>query len=1125
MITLFQKTKKIVAVFAVVALLVVQNSVLVLGLGAFSRIRQIDTVEAIYNSTEITLSNSHFENPTSSSYPITASSWTKLDEDQAVTAGLINTSQSVYDQNLEDYNLTFNPGKASEVAQDENKVLMLNAQTTSTKMGYQSSSFVLAKNGYYTVEAWVYTQNYDGIVANASMYLTGDSQVEESANSKLLAINTQGVWKKYTFYVETSELSDKAFRLELYLGAKTSILSQGAVFFDNVKVLSHSHDMYYTLINNINYTDTNYSILNLKQNKVANAINNADFEEITFTGWETLTANNSIADSENMINGAFYVDANFNSTLTGVTQSPTNANRYDNQKALLINNQVPASIGFKSSDIVIEQHKLYKLNVWVKTGELTNGATIKLVENKEEEPLTSVFENVKTTANTNEKYGGWVQYAYLIEGSVFEDATVNLELWLGNDSQTEAGYVFYDNVELYELTTDEFNSLGTSTTVKELSLSKASQSPSIANGTFNEVIVSDVSESYPYQAKSWTITSNSENYEFAQTQNGIINTKTAHFNNYSANYSFVNPGNTFGQAQDEISDNVMVVNNLTATSQIITSQNKTLNASSYYQLNFTLQTQALSQNEVSIALRANATPVYTLHQLESNLAWTKYSIYIKTGLSGFDANFQLLLGSKLNEITGAAFLDNVTLSEIDAADYTNAIVNNTNKKVDFTYENFTTTSSTSVNGLYEALQFTGTNVSNTATELLQTGVLDTTNFNQTYFAGLDNPQSASETQNNVLVIASHDDAHYSYTSNLTYTLSANKYYKFTVFVKTNNLSQQETNQTKDENEQVVPYGVSIALTGFNNKFTGINTQQNQISNNYQEYSFYVSVASDKTTNLVLSLGDANALTKGYAFFSNISLTEVQEEAYSEALTLLASENPPANLLNLENAEVETDEEETEDPDENSGINFDFLLFPTLMFGLALIIAIIAYALRQIKFNRIIRRRIKTEIYDRNRTLSVDHERREVVKERQAKLLKLKEQLSQIQQELDQNEQAFKRSKQETKEVELTKAELDKTKEFNEKQLKAYKQKQKAALRKKRQQEYLEKRERLQKEFDRIEKEIEKLEREERIMFEKYRNYKAQVKAIKLEIKQKTKEARIKRKLKRKKAQEKKKGLK
>jgi hypothetical protein len=239
-----------VAVFAVVALLVVQNSVLVLGLGAFSRIRQIDTVEAIYNSTEITLSNSHFENPTSSSYPITASSWTKLDEDQAVTAGLINTSQSVYDQNLEDYNLTFNPGKASEVAQDENKVLMLNAQTTSTKMGYQSSSFVLAKNGYYTVEAWVYTQNYDGIVANASMYLTGDSQVEESANSKLLAINTQGVWKKYTFYVETSELSDKAFRLELYLGAKTSILSQGAVFFDNVKVLSHSHDMYYTLIKN-----------------------------------------------------------------------------------------------------------------------------------------------------------------------------------------------------------------------------------------------------------------------------------------------------------------------------------------------------------------------------------------------------------------------------------------------------------------------------------------------------------------------------------------------------------------------------------------------------------------------------------------------------------------------------------------------------------------------------------------------------------------------------------------------------------------------------------------------------------------------------------------------------------
>ena len=88
----------------------------------------------------------------------------------------------------------------------------------------------------------------------------------------------------------------------------------------------------------------------------------------------------SVADSEYAINGVYNIDDNFNATETGVDASPTNANIYGNTKALLINNINPASIGYKSSDILIEQHKLYRLSLLVKTSNLTNGATIKLIQ-------------------------------------------------------------------------------------------------------------------------------------------------------------------------------------------------------------------------------------------------------------------------------------------------------------------------------------------------------------------------------------------------------------------------------------------------------------------------------------------------------------------------------------------------------------------------------------------------------------------------------------------------------------------------------------------------------------------------------------------------------------------------
>ena len=1160
---LLKKSKKIILIFAVFLFLIAQNYSLVLGFGFLSKLNKIDKVYAAYNSTEISLSNSNFENPTSTSYPVTLNSWSKLEDNSSVISGAINVLQGVYDENYTDYELpsSENPSKPSVVNENENKVLMINAKTTSAKLGYQSASFVLSKGGYYTVSVWVYTKN-----SAASLYLTGDNEVINNDNSEFLGAITNGVWKQYTFFVQTGEIANKTLNLELYLGAKDgSILSQNAVFFDEVEIMSHSHDMYFTQIANLNPAENNYSVLNLTETKVNNAITNANFETglaNDTTGWTVLSENNSIPNSEYAVSGIYYIDNNFSSEDTQVATSPTNANRYNNHKALLINNIDAASIGYKSSDILIEQHKIYRLSVWVKTGDLTNGATLKLVQHENSDiistPVTKTIENIKTINATNEKYENWIQYSFLIKGNVFDNSYVNLEFWVGSEEKTETGYAFFDEVELYELTTAQYNSTSAGTTVSKVDLFNFSATPTVTNGNFNNITIDDTTNTYPYTPSDWNL---SLGTDYGVVKNGVINTKTSHFNANSTNYSFANPGNLNNQVNDEISNNVLVMGNVTQTSQTYKSSNLTLNASSYYLLSFYLQTQALSENALSVQLLSGTTPIYTLNKLESNLTWTKYNLYIKTSETTLTSNLALKLGNNEQLITGYAFFDNFRLDTATATDYTNAVTSDTNKKIDFGYENFNSIGTVATNGLYAPLNYTGNNSSSVSNEFIKAGILNTdefTNF-ESNFIGLENPNSANSENKNVLMIGSSVDTHYTYTSNLSYTISANTHYKFSVFVKTQGLTQLEENQQLDDNNQVIPFGASVTLSNFDKAFTAINTQLNSVENEYEEYVIYILSVSEKSTNIIFSLGNENAYTKGYAFFSNVSLVKIDEEEYDEAVTLLQGDNPPTNILNIQDEEIEEPEEE-EDVD-NEGIDFDFLLLPTLLLGVALLIAIIGYSIRQIKFTRIIKKRIKTEIYDRNRTLAVDHERREVVKQRQERLLKLKEELNQITLELEENEKAFKLLKQEEtplsqnnqqKVLEKLKAfslkqqkELEKKEtKYSEAQLKALKEKQLKAqkafeqkeqkrakklqneiVKQEKQKQYLEKRERLQKEFDRITKEIEKLEREERLMFEKYQNYKAQVKAIKQEIKEKTKKERIKRKLKKQQMRDKKKQAK
>ncbi|MGD9901349.1 MAG: hypothetical protein AB7S44_02295 [Spirochaetales bacterium] len=1148
----FLNFKSITAITLILALFVMQNSPLIFGFGLFSKTSEIGKVNAIYSPTEITLSNGDFENPTSSVYPIIPNSWTSVGSSGGITSGLIDVSQSVYDEHLDEYNLDFNPGKPLSAPTGEDQILMINAESANLSYGYKSSSFVLSSNGYYTISFYVKTQDVNGISSTASVYLDGDDQITNSDNSKLLSINTYGEWELYKFFVETDSITSQTLNLEFYLGSQNDFTSQGAVFFDEVHIYSVSNDTYYSEINAIT-TQNNYKILNLKEGVVSNAVVNGDFEqtindpETANIGWERLTANNSMPDSEYAVNGVYYIDGNFNSELTQVATSPTDANIYDNTRALLINNINPASIGFKSSDILIEQHKLYKLSVYVKTSDLENGAILKLIQqnpygedNTSYTPVEESITGINTTTKTSVKYENWIEYSFLIRGNMFVDSYANLEVWVGDEDTSEVGYAFFDNVTLTEVTTDQFETLSSGSNVQEADFASSATALTIDNGTFNDVTINTLADTYPYTASNWTQGSDSTNFEYVNSTNGVINTNTAHFNDIKTNTTnydgFSNPGNLNNVVNDDISNNVFMIGNESITSQYFISESTSLGASAYYEFSFYIQTQSLSANNVSVLINTDTTTLITLNGLESDLTWTKYTTYIKTPADALTVTVKLVMGTTEQEISGFAFFDNVVMNNIDEDAYVAAKTaggDNTNF-VDLNYENFGAISSNINGGLYTPLNYTADNVNDVNAEFIRAGVLDTANYeaSESNFPGLVNPLSASETNSNVLMISSTDDIYYTYTSDYTYSLIADSYYQVTIYVKTFGLSQLAENTETNDDDETIPYGASIALSGITDSFIGIDTQANQTVNDYVAYNFYINTTTAQTFNIILGLGSANGLTKGYAFFSNISVESIDEDTYTSGVALLSNEYPATNVINYVGESTDTTDTDTDTTDETATSSFDYLLIPTLLLGISVIIAVLGYAIRQINFSKLVRKRIGSQIYDRNRTLAIDHERREVVKERQERLAKLKEDLKELQNQLDLNEKQYKIEIAEFKEAQIAKeekeiAEIKTEAQTENKKVDGAKVKAQKLVRKEenrrfkleKQKMYDEKRAKLMQEFEQIEKEIEKLEKEEQVLFEKYRTYKAQVKAIKYEIKQKQKDAYAKNKLKRQQARE------
>lgn len=999
---------------------------------------------ASYSQTQTLISNNDFSNYSTSSTPYVPNSWTYENplSNQNIKAGVINVSESEFPTKSEDYKLSQNPGTVSGASTNKDdatfKHLMINSFLGRSRAGYTSGTFTLSANSYYQIEVILKTVDN----AQASIYVNGLSN--KKVDASITGIINYNWDTHYYIFIETNDFTTENVSLGLWLGGQSDDqVAQGAALFNKVSITQFSKTTFDSTIANANANTS--KIVSLKNNVyIEDAIENANFsqasgEKSAIPGWKILeSAQNDEKQHYKIVDTNGYnaqVD-----TVKGIANPGTN-NMTTDSRVLYINNITESKFGLESSAFNLPQNEFYRLTVWTKSNaNVGGGATLKLVEvnpNPDNTDFVATTASITcaTTQTSAPALGDWSMNTFFIEGHPLKDSLVKLQIWLGEETAT-TGYVFVDNITLEKVSYAVFES-ASNAGAKKYSYNENNTGYTISNGNFNETKKSNTELTYPLAATNWELTT-SNNVDPEQTTCGVVNTKDANFellknqfNTYGI--SIANPGLTpnqviTGATTANSSNNVLLIGNPVETTQSYSSQNFTLSASSYYKLSVLVNTQLSVANPsmddcgAYVEIANENFPIYRENNIRTNSDWETKTIYFKTDVVEQSVTIKLAL----NNAQGYAFFDDVKLETSTETEF-NALSKST-PKVDLSKEQFNLFDRNSTNVLNNLYNWSSSNSNNA---IVKFGALNVSG-NVDSVINISNP--GSKTNENVLMIFALEDTNFKATQKSTYSLNVGEYYKISVNVKTVNISQEQ--HSYNEKNEIIPFGATIGLTGFDKNFTGINTQTDaNYNNDYVTYTFYLSPDGSTTTGLELSMGTENNLAKGYAFFDEVTFAKIDEVEYLAAQN--ATENKNVIILNQVNPD-----KETETGSEFAGSEWNWIIIPTLLTGLAIVIALVGSMVRQFKFTK--KPKIKTS-YDRRKTLEVELNKRErialrneIISELNKEFLDIDGEIAELNSKLEQEKQKLiqlqnerKAEHNKVKQAIIIEKQLA-TKEFNEK---------------------------------------------------------------------------------------------
>lgn len=948
-----------------------------------------------------------------------------------------------------------------------------------------------------------------------SIYLSGlTSENIDNENDYKFEMITSTNWTTLYFFVATGNKSETV-TLDLWLGGENNLASTGVVFYDDVQVYKYSENLFWQNYANY-YSDLSYNkyiydkdgnIISTQSNKCTKLIDgrtsivditpenaNFDFEINTnpnkLNGW-TFISNSGNAQILNTIVPESFKEVGYGfvgNNLSVDYDKDTKEIKKNSKSLVLYTNKTASAVGVQANkSIDIKAHGYYKIKVHAKVSSLKQGkAYVTLKENnniyskdfglnEDNYPLASKTSTGISNNSSNIFNNNFNVVEFYVKGGNLYDSQIDIQLWLGTESEKAIGCVVFDDITVEQISYTEYSENSESGNV--LTLGKTYDELSINNGYFNEATESDNKFTYPIAPAEWTIENKGVN-----ATSGIINTYNKYYSEYQTKFNdgeegyawarFANPANV----KDQIySNNLFMFYNSTKTNQTLKSPVIELNANSYYKITFdykVLNTIVGSDAYLTVEMYDEFDNLlFSADKINSEGKWSTYEIFINTFEGTADSYLKISFGTNDKKVQGIAYLDNFELTTIDQSifDAKNQERENIIKSIFDMEEALSGNLSTeeyeniqnSIDELNEQLNLTSViNMSNfylnLPTNIYGSPLIGSSNTAYTSSSNSSNPYDAPiggivkgkelDIDSNALMIHTPSIGSYSLTSNYYIEFKASTYYALTFKLKTSFVYQNENKDIKEhskyDEDKKYNYGVTFGLNKFEYA-TNLMYTANEDEDEYKTYTLYFYTDETVLSQLYFALVSDDEITAGEAIVYDLHLYNsennsdiISAEIYNEAKKEQEDEEYDVNsstkyVASLSEDDTETSEDDTETSKEEdskkSSINFNWLLIPTIITALAIIIAVVGTVLKKIKIKKIeIKRK---ESYDRKSTVHRNVIRVKAEKQRNAEVKAVEHDIEIYKNQLTQLETEHKMKVVEDRKINGSKVTKDIEKEF------------------------------------------------------------------------------------------------
>ncbi len=936
--------------------------------------------------------------------------------------------------------------------------------TCSLEYDSASNKFKVAPLTQFYVQTDVYTSLND--FAFGSVVIDGLKDADgKPVKAEFLKVNS-GAWTTLYFFIATGNQS-QTINLDLWLGTEDEG-STGVVFFDDVKAYQYSENEFFKQYQNYvgrkyyqaEYRDNSIvsdsfpctQILDLRTEKEIldvvkglnfnfeddNLQNPSSLEKWTLEKGHAQIFNTDTAYRDfKTITGFDYVGSNYACTAV-----------IDGEKVEISNNKKLLAVWANDSvskvtsgNIAIGANQIYKITVQYKVSGITSGNAYIFVKengsvvydkdgyNRSENDYTLAAEVASSGFSTNPDNDFINDYGtveFYVKGGAHFNSSVNLSLGLGKDDENATGCVLFDDITIEEASSTEYSSA-----TNKIELDTKSGSQTITNGNFRNVTVPD-DKTCPYTADGWTVSSGLEkNLQFA----GVINTDPNQYKEFKKLYdklknqgvedksnpyywtTYDNPKASNGKAEP---NNVMMLLNCEDNYQTLSSSTFSLEKTKSYLVTFMVKNLNFSEGNTRLKISIVSSDGITLYEdanFDTASNWKEYKVYIKANdRANADAHIEISLGEEDDMVKGAVYLDNFSLladqtipsNAVNVVDMTNDYLNlKTNKITGTLIDNPDTQEKASYSPAYDAKKLSGDNQANG-------GIIKT--------SGLDDIYKVTEegTSDTAFLMYSQGVGSFEIQSKFNISLDADTCYKLSFKLKTH----FTTNLDPDTDYH---FGVSVGLTGYK-------LAEGLRSDEYELFEIYFKPKAEASVNYYISLiNDTNETGSAAIYDFKLEPLTVSND-YDDAKELVAGGNYDVNkdrvFVSSENdstPDSDTPEEEPETTPSAPSQNFDWILIPTLIMGVALVIAIVGYFLRKVKIKKIELKRKET--YDRKSSLHVDAIKQAAAKERDKEVEEMQKTISVFETELQNLEKEHKKKVIAMREQDKNKVSKSTDKEF------------------------------------------------------------------------------------------------